>query len=124
MSLNKFVVHQKRKRTEADTESENVGEEGQKTKARKLSGRTDASAKTDNGPLRWRKLTAENLELDYVRLFTKGDADDILHELEETLVYNTGRLAQVQLFGKWIDIPRKQVGVTVKVVLNIIMTSL
>ena len=110
MSLDKFVVRRKRKRTEEETENEE-----QKLKTEKsLEKRGIAiGCKMTCGSrsLNWRKITAENLELDYVRLFTKVEADNILHELEETVVYNTGRLAKVQLFGKWIDIPRKQASV-------------
>ena len=104
MSLDKFVVRRKRKRTETDNEND---EEELKPKVEKLLEKRG----TGTSSLNWRRITAENLELDYVRLFTKAEADDILHKLEETVVYNTGRLAKVQMFGKWIDIPRKQASV-------------
>jgi hypothetical protein len=63
----------------------------------------------DSSRLRWRKITAENLSLDYAVLFSRTEADQIVQELENHIIYNTGQLAQVRLFGKWVDIPRKQV---------------
>ncbi|XP_052832895.1 DNA oxidative demethylase ALKBH2 [Octopus bimaculoides] len=60
-------------------------------------------------PLIWRKITAEKLDCDYLLLYSKSEADKLLRECEETLNYNSGRLAQVQVFGKWHDIPRKQI---------------
>ena len=108
MSLDKFVVRRKRKRTEKETENDE-----QKLKTEKSLEERGIRCEMACGSrsLNWRKITAENLELDYARLFTKVEADNILHELEHTVVYNTGRLAKVQLFGKWIDIPRKQASV-------------
>ena len=119
MSLDKFVIREKRKRAADKSETKQFGQasslrkcsEGG-TKSLKLSqSQTEQSTRTSVGPssLQWRKITAENLDLDYVRLFSKSEADDILAELEKAAVYNTGDLAKVQLFGKWIDIPRKQV---------------
>jgi hypothetical protein len=63
----------------------------------------------DCSRLRWRRITAENLSLDYAVLFSRTEADQIVQELENHIIYNTGQLAQVRLFGKWVDIPRKQV---------------
>ncbi|XP_077995909.1 DNA oxidative demethylase ALKBH2-like [Glandiceps talaboti] len=59
--------------------------------------------------LSWKQYEAENLDCDYVQLFSKREADDLYKECEEQLVYNTGKLAQVNIFGKWHNIPRKQV---------------
>ena len=53
--------------------------------------------------------TLENLKLDYGILYSKHQADCLYEKLESSLVYNEGALAQVKLFGKTIDIPRKQV---------------
>ena len=57
----------------------------------------------------WTKLSAENLDCDYTVLFNKGEADELLRKCSELLEYNTGDLAKVKVFGKWHDIPRKQV---------------
>ncbi|KAK3611702.1 hypothetical protein CHS0354_034369 [Potamilus streckersoni] len=57
----------------------------------------------------WREIRAENLNCDYTRLFSITEADDLLAKSERTLTYNTGHLAKVNIFGKWQDIPRKQV---------------
>lgn len=60
-------------------------------------------------PLIWKKLTSENLDCDYTLLYKAKEADALLEECERTISYNTGQLARVQVFGKWYDIPRKQV---------------
>ncbi|KAL3856299.1 hypothetical protein ACJMK2_011069 [Sinanodonta woodiana] len=57
----------------------------------------------------WREIRAENLNCDYACLYSASEADDLLAKCETTLVYNTGHLAKVNIFGKWHDIPRKQV---------------
>ncbi|XP_051888242.1 DNA oxidative demethylase ALKBH2 isoform X2 [Pristis pectinata] len=59
--------------------------------------------------LSWKQIRAEGLNCDYTKLFTKSEADDILLELERTLEYFSGDLTKVQVFGKWHNIPRKQV---------------
>ncbi|XP_039267917.2 DNA oxidative demethylase ALKBH2-like [Styela clava] len=41
-------------------------------------------------------------------LYSKNEADAIFREIEDTVEYNTGKLAKVQMYGKWINIPRKQ----------------
>lgn len=58
--------------------------------------------------LEWRKMKAENLDCDYVMLYSKDEADKLLSECSDQLQYNTGALAKVKIFGKWHDIPRKQ----------------
>ncbi|XP_062890278.1 DNA oxidative demethylase ALKBH2 [Mobula hypostoma] len=57
----------------------------------------------------WKHLRADGLNCDYTKLFTKSEADDIFLELERTLEYFSGDLTKVQVFGKWHNIPRKQV---------------
>ena len=59
--------------------------------------------------LMWQKIRAENLDCDYVKIFTKRIADELYQECEKTLTYYTGELAQIKIMGKKIDIPRKQV---------------
>lgn len=135
MSLNKFVVRQKRKRTgaagsksgtetagkflkretetwstkqrETETETRSTAQHFSKLKAGSAKDPTTLD-KVDS-PLTWHKIRAQNLDLDYVRLYKRSEADDILRALEETVTYNTGQQAQVLMFGKWVDIPRKQV---------------
>ena len=48
-----------------------------------------------------KKLTDEGLDCDYYRLYTYQQADEILRQCEEQLVFNSGREAQVRVFGKW-----------------------
>ena len=62
-----------------------------------------------NPNLKWKKVKALDLDLDYCIFFNKTQADRLLHLLENELEYNTGQLAKVHIFGKWMDIPRKQV---------------
>ena len=57
----------------------------------------------------WRIIKGENLKLRYSLLYSKADARNLLEKCEQELVYNTGDLAKVKIFGKLIDIPRKQV---------------
>ena len=64
--------------------------------------------KTD---LKWRKISAEGLNLDYCVFLTKEEGDELFVQCEKELIYNTGKLAKIQIFGKWIDIPRKQASV-------------
>lgn len=62
------------------------------------------------GNVKFSKIKSENLDCDYVVIFRKSLADQILQECERELQYNTGDLAKVKLFGQWRDIPRRQVG--------------
>ncbi|CAL4059704.1 unnamed protein product, partial [Meganyctiphanes norvegica] len=57
----------------------------------------------------WRKISSENLDLDYTILFPRHIADTLLKIFEDELQYFTGDLAKVKVFGKWHDLPRKQV---------------
>lgn len=76
------------------------------------SGQDDSNDDTSSNQLssinNWRKIKGENIDLVYGQLYVKTQADDILRQLEDKIVYNTGMLAKVKLFGKWLDIPRKQ----------------
>lgn len=89
--MDAFVLRTKRKRDESERESED------KNKLAKLN------------KLKWRKLSGENLDCDYIVLYSKEEADELLIKCAELLEYNTGQLAKVKVFGKWHDIPRKQV---------------
>ncbi|XP_061842360.1 DNA oxidative demethylase ALKBH2 [Nerophis lumbriciformis] len=59
-------------------------------------------------PVPWQKIESEGLDCDYALLFSKEEADLLLVKLEEEVVYLTGEEAQVQVFGKVYNIPRKQ----------------
>ena len=56
--------------------------------------------------LQWKKITSENLNLDYVQLLTKTEADVIFQEAERVIKYNAD--SKVFVHGKWHKIPRKQ----------------
>ncbi|XP_066459954.1 DNA oxidative demethylase ALKBH2 [Eleutherodactylus coqui] len=57
----------------------------------------------------WKRIRAENLSCDYTSLFNKAEANEMLQRLEKDVVYFTGDLTKVQVYGKWHSIPRKQV---------------
>ena len=59
--------------------------------------------------LMWQKIRAENLDCDYVKVFGKREADKLFQDLNSTLTYFTGELAQIKIYGKRYEIPRKQV---------------
>ncbi|XP_067008224.1 DNA oxidative demethylase ALKBH2 [Anabrus simplex] len=63
----------------------------------------------DKFGLRWQKLSAEGLNLDYTIVLPRLVADKVLKELEADIEYFTGDLARVFVFGKWHPIPRQQV---------------
>lgn len=68
----------------------------------------DAASAEFSHPVPWHKIEAEGLDCDYALLFPKQEADQLLKQLEEEIVYSTGEEATVQLFGKLYNIPRKQ----------------
>lgn len=59
--------------------------------------------------LNWRKISAEDLDLDYTMLLSRSVADQLLQHLESELEYFNGDLARVHVYGKWHPIPRQQV---------------
>ncbi|CAH1792443.1 unnamed protein product [Owenia fusiformis] len=94
--MDKFVIKSKRSAIES--------KETPSTKNRKTDCETE-----QNKRIIWKKINGENLSLEHCQLFSNSEASDLLLKCEEQLEYNTGHLAKVQIFGKWIDIPRKQV---------------
>jgi hypothetical protein len=58
--------------------------------------------------LQKKKITAERLDLDYVVLFSKDIASEILNQIENSVEYLEGDLSKVKVFGKWHPIPRQQ----------------
>ena len=59
--------------------------------------------------LTWKKLSSDGLDLDYCAFLTKSEGDILFEQCEKELQYNKGHLARIRIFGKWVDIPRKQV---------------
>ncbi|XP_005105094.2 DNA oxidative demethylase ALKBH2 [Aplysia californica] len=57
----------------------------------------------------WTQIRKENLDVDHTILYSRREAYAILARCEKELSYNEGDLAKIQMFGKWINIPRKQV---------------
>jgi len=61
-------------------------------------------------PSRWRKIVAENLDLDYCeRFLTAAESASLLNYMEDNVSYFDGRLSQVKVFGQYYPIPRQQV---------------
>ncbi|PNF14987.1 DNA oxidative demethylase ALKBH2 [Cryptotermes secundus] len=59
--------------------------------------------------LKWQKISAEDLDLDYTVLLPRSVASQLLKHLESELEYFNGDLARVHVYGKWHAIPRQQV---------------
>ena len=59
----------------------------------------------------WKYIVRENLSLHYCQAFTPKSASALFVNLEKEVEYFSGELSRVKVFGKWHDIPRKQVGV-------------
>ncbi|KAG8455708.1 hypothetical protein GDO86_001773 [Hymenochirus boettgeri] len=57
----------------------------------------------------WKKIQSKGLDCDYILLFSKREADDFFQQLETDIVYFSGDLNRVKVYGKWHNIPRKQV---------------
>ncbi|XP_018415942.1 PREDICTED: DNA oxidative demethylase ALKBH2 [Nanorana parkeri] len=57
----------------------------------------------------WKRIRAVNLNCDYTILFNKIEANEIYLQLEQEIVYFSGDLSKVHVFGKWHTVPRKQV---------------
>jgi alpha-ketoglutarate-dependent dioxygenase alkB family protein 2 len=65
--------------------------------------------KVEPGQLKWKKVSAEDLDLDYTNLLPPSLANQLLRHLESELEYFSGDLARVHVYGKWHPIPRQQV---------------
>ena len=60
-------------------------------------------------PLPFKEIQSDNLDCEYGLVYSREEALDLLQRCEEELSYFTGQLSKVFVFGKWHDIPRKQV---------------
>ncbi|EFA10619.1 DNA oxidative demethylase ALKBH2 isoform X2 [Tribolium castaneum] len=58
--------------------------------------------------LEMKKITAENLSLDYFLLLSRNVASELMQQLEDSVEYLDGDLSKVRVFGKWHQIPRQQ----------------
>lgn len=59
--------------------------------------------------LDWQTIRKDNLDLQYTILFKNSIGRSLIAIFEKEFEYFTGNLARVKVFGKWCDIPRKQV---------------
>lgn len=50
-----------------------------------------------SNPVPWRKIEAEGLDVDYALLFTKEEANHLFKQLEEEVVYSTGKISTIVL---------------------------
>ncbi|KAG8181067.1 hypothetical protein JTE90_014779 [Oedothorax gibbosus] len=62
-----------------------------------------------NDNIDWTLIQRPDLNLKYGKIPDKHAADAILKQLEEEIQYFDGELTRVKVFGKWHNIPRKQV---------------
>ncbi|XP_030847398.1 DNA oxidative demethylase ALKBH2 [Strongylocentrotus purpuratus] len=118
--MDKFIIRKKKsKHPEAETGStcsgqfqeERDGEDQPLTK-RSRTDVTETTALDQRIPHHIpekKKIHGENLDCDYMRLYPKKQADDLFQRCEESLEYFMGDLARIKVYGKWHDIPRKQV---------------
>lgn len=61
-------------------------------------------------PSQWRKIVAEDLDLDYCeRFLTAAESANLFNYMENNVCYFDGRLSQVKVFGQYYPIPRQQV---------------
>ena len=58
---------------------------------------------------KWTEIRGENLNVDHKMMYSSVEANSLLARCEQELTYFDGDLAKVQIFGKWMNIPRKQV---------------
>ncbi|XP_076346184.1 DNA oxidative demethylase ALKBH2-like [Tachypleus tridentatus] len=66
--------------------------------------------KMDNlATLKWKKISKENLNLYYTKLFSHLLACKVFNRLEDEVQYYSGDLLKVHIFGRWHTVPRKQV---------------
>lgn len=57
----------------------------------------------------WKQINNENLHLDYTKIFNGSLASKIFQRLESEITYFPEQFLKVNVFGKWHEIPRKQV---------------
>lgn len=108
-----FTTQKNRKRSPDNNNNKNPTK---KLKLENYEKREEEGTKEDedttlaefSNPVPWRKIESEGLDCDYALLFSKEEADSLLRKLGQEVVYSTGEEAQVQVFGKVYNIPRKQ----------------
>ena len=108
--MDKFVIKTKRKCEDirVPTEKRRKHNESQTERGDQGENNQETIVATTN-EIVFRTLKGENLNCEYCRFLSRSDADNLLKECESTLSYNTGDLAKVHIYGKWLDIPRQQV---------------
>ncbi|XP_030316771.1 DNA oxidative demethylase ALKBH2 isoform X3 [Calypte anna] len=72
-------------------------------------GKRPRAAEPVSGKPPWQEIRAPGLDCDYRMLFGKAEADEIFRQLEEQVEYFEGEMTKLHVFGKWHDIPRKQI---------------
>ncbi|XP_067911650.1 DNA oxidative demethylase ALKBH2 [Heterodontus francisci] len=130
--MDKFVIKQSKNsenhrsepcelKCQMDNEVVDLSEDMPESPRKKLKSNTGGSEATELPPIfteqgsvrdveySWKRLRAEGLNCDYTKIFTKSEADDIFLQLEKVVEYFSGDQTRVQVFGKWHNIPRKQV---------------
>ena len=102
--MDKFVT--RKRKSDAACVTADVHENGKRSKIK--SNDVDETKKCQK-LVTFSKLSAKNLDCDYGLIFTRDEARELFLECEREISYFTGQLSKVFVFGKWHDIPRKQV---------------
>uniref|UniRef100_A0A8C5LUN2 DNA oxidative demethylase ALKBH2 n=1 Tax=Leptobrachium leishanense TaxID=445787 RepID=A0A8C5LUN2_9ANUR len=102
--MDKFVLRNtcKRKRLHDGDDTESVNLEDATLKRSK-------NDQLSAGQLTWKEIRAEGLSCNYMLLYSKTDADEIFLQLEREIEYFSGDLSRIKVYGKWHNVPRKQV---------------
>ncbi|XP_060080692.1 DNA oxidative demethylase ALKBH2-like [Ylistrum balloti] len=109
--MDRFVTCKRRKLQKDDEVEGSNGSRNQSVGTSEENKHVNVRPNPDSAvlkPVKWRQYTAENLDCKYTVLYSRSEADNLILECEKSLSYFTGQMAQVQVFGKWHDIPRKQ----------------
>ncbi|XP_054749383.2 DNA oxidative demethylase ALKBH2-like [Lytechinus pictus] len=130
--MDKYITRKKKVKKPAEiglasgSQHDHDGEKDEKNEPTSKRLRIDSKTESSEIDLRMlqhipqkKKISRENLDCDYLHLYSKKEADILFQRCEESLDYFTGDLARIKVYGKWHDIPRKQVahgdaGVTYK----------
>ncbi|KAM4053106.1 DNA oxidative demethylase ALKBH2 [Anomaloglossus baeobatrachus] len=110
--MDKFVIKKSQTKSKRTLVDENAGCSDTGHQAEDLPGKKGRIENMDSlleETYTWKRIRAENLSCDYTTLFNKTEANDLFQQLEKNIIYFTGELSKVKVYGKWHNVPRKQV---------------
>lgn len=59
--------------------------------------------------IKWKNIYSTNLHLTYAIVFSKSVSEKFFQQLEKEVEYYSREITKVKIYGKWCNIPRKQV---------------